>query len=471
MSVCKNDTTREDKCKNNPELQRMTAEEACNSINKGAEQITALTKGLPHVALFDLIKSSATSKSTVINSIGLQMNSKSILDQISQCENIISQSATNSIKGMSDKCIASLSKLVEQGVMTSKDLDTLIRDSSISNIVQLNTVDGQNTCKIDVLMAALTKMDVSFDNQAIQKAINDSKGLGATASSEQLTCNNMSVGINACKYMSQKQCCNNNINQSASNEIKASCSANINNVTQSNVLSAFNDCNLTAASSVSDEMAVKIKNSSVQEAKNTATGLTMGFFIIILVVLAFFFIGPVVLTNFVGKKLFYFIGPILCIVGFVLIILFFTTSKPENTRYDKPYMSCVGTTTETNGLIKSRLGEVKEKVKRNEVDGYDFVADIEEKDEDSSKITDDRTGVVVYITNRPKDGAACATYPKMKIISYIKGKKFYIYLILGICLLLCGVFVTLFGIFKKQPVKSPLNSITGLPVKLKFCSR
>jgi hypothetical protein len=63
-------------------------------------------------------------------------------------------------------------------------------------------------CTISAALKQLTKSEVSVDNLALQKALQSAKGMGASNSNEQKMCNVIDVGVSACQYMKQQQCCN-----------------------------------------------------------------------------------------------------------------------------------------------------------------------------------------------------------------------------------------------------------------------
>jgi hypothetical protein len=81
----------------------------------------------------------------------------------------------------------------------------------------------------------------------------------SNSESNQDICNDISLKMSACKYISQKQCCSNKINQNQSNKLKANCTGQITRILQSNIADAQNDCDMSSQASMTDDMKVSLK--------------------------------------------------------------------------------------------------------------------------------------------------------------------------------------------------------------------
>ena len=476
MEDCK--TTESDVCKKSPDLEKMSAAEVCDLIQKKTNEYDSVNKisgdvlGVISPArwieeLGKAINGKSSSAQNMINVVKMALETETYASQTSRCEGNLTQVQMNKINAGSPQCIDAISKS-----LTGAELLQYMKDLKVSGIRQENLATAKNECYVTAVLAALSSMDATIDNLALQESIGKATGLASKAEATQNVCNVVPIDMRACKYMNQIQCCKNGITQKQSNIINGC--VGVSDVVQSNIADGLNRCILGAQSSISDSMKGSSKNSTKQSAVNEAEGLTMGalivIMIIILMVLAAVFIGPTVLAGSVVKKMFIIMGPILCVIGCVFIVLFLFSIKKPSTRYNSPYININSTTTLDKDLDRDSYGNVKKRIEKSDVIGYDFFVDIPEdttKIIDPAKITDATLGAVYYITNEPKAGAVAGKLePPAKTVSYIKGKQNYAFLAIGIISLICGIIVTLYGIFKKSnDLNKPLQSGPIKPIE------
>jgi hypothetical protein len=443
-----------------PNLKDVNAKQACERIREFErthpdfnEAIKTLKNFLPPWG----IGSNSESMQKVMNELNIKMNSTSLADQVSKCKNLTTQTQSNKIVGMKTSCIEVL-----KDVLPPADIKELLQ---IKDIKQENDASATNVCMINLALDTLTKMDASIENTVLQNALNSAKGLLSNSSSNQDVCNSVSVDMSACKYISQQQCCTNQINQTQSNLLDAKCSG-FNRVMQKNAADTHNSCNMTAQASMTDDMHADIKNTLSQSATNKSEGLTMDFFIIFIIIFLVIVFGPVALTMFTGAKIIQYIGPILLIIGLIFMGLWLVSIKKEQKFANKPFSVCKDTTS-LEPMSRSSFGDVKSRVTQDDVIGYDFFIDLADNekgsDVDPLSIPDDKLGSVYYIT-QVSSAPVCTTDPnadKMAIISYKKGSQNLKFLVIGISLIIAGLGMIIYSIFsgdktKKLPIKKPL---------------
>jgi hypothetical protein len=440
-----------------PDLTDVNAKKACERIREFERlnpDVTEQIKALKSFVFPWGLGSKAESMQKIMNELEVKMSSTSMADQVSKCQNLTSQTQSNKIVGMRPSCLNIL-----KDVLPPADIKELLQ---IKDIKQENDASATNVCMINLALDTLTKMDASIENSVLQNAFNSAKGLGSDSESNQDTCNSVSVDMSACKYISQQQCCTNQINQTQSNLLDAKCSG-FNRVMQKNAADTHNSCNMTAQASMTDDMHADIKNTLSQSATNKSEGLTMDFFIIFIIIFLVIVFGPVIFT---GAKIIQYIGPILLIIGLIFMGLWLVSIKKEQKFANKPFSVCKDTTS-LEPMSRSRFGDVKSRVTQDDVIGYDFFIDLADNqkgsDVDPLSIPDDKLGSVYYIT-QVSSAPVCTTDPnadKMAIISYKKGSQNLKFLVIGISLIIAGLGMIIYSIFsgdktKKLPIKKPL---------------
>ena len=354
--------------------------------------------------------SDAETKSEVINNIRVEMDTKSMLDQMSKCEGIIQTAQSNVLKGMTEDCV----KMLLASGLSSTEIGQM---TSIKGIAQTNSSNSVAKCKIDMVMDALSNMDVSIDNAALQKAITSAEGLGASAATTQKTCNDISVNMSACKYLSQQQCCSNKIITNQQNLLDVGCSLGaFSDIVQSNENEARAACEMSATSTATDELIGNLKNKVEQDSETTATGLTLASCcgtICSLVCPCVVILGIAVAAEASGmmseggddgyysndygfsfasdtsqppsKKMSYAViagGFMLMFVGAAILFLKWMPMKHEQiTRTGDPFGGMQGyqhnVAIHKSGMQKTTLGKAKEILDKNQdVIGFDFFADV-----------------------------------------------------------------------------------------------
>ena len=439
-----------------PEVNNMNAQEACAQIKKASEAAdvaAACAEAIKNVNPLGFLQSKASSSQSIFSILNTQMSTIDEAVQNSNCEQLVSQSQTNSIAGPSDTCIANIISR-----MDPSDIGKYLSNITIQNVIQENSANALNICRINLALKTLSKMDASIDNSAIQAALNSAKGLLSSSTSDQTSCTDISASMSACKYITQNQCCNSQIAQDQQNLLDSGCTlGQVNNIMQTNNADAQNNCILSAQASVTTDMKTKIKNKVQQSATNKSEGLTMDF---ILIIIFCVLIGiPVLVGGYIGKKIFLYIGPIIFIIGLVFIGMYVSSRKSDSVTYNSPYSNCIGTKGKTSEPERSTFGQVKSNVNKYDVVGYDFFIDVGDKNGtpndastiNPSSIKDDQTGSVLYITVLPKDGAQCDSLDKkaMATVSYNKSSANYKYLVMGIALLISGFIMVVYGLYKQ----------------------
>ena len=467
---CNTSETAEDDFCNDPRVKDKSASDFCKDVEKegmemGAQIASSLASMTPWGALSNIFGSKAASEQNAKTKMAIEAISKSLATQESMCENTINQSGSNNVTvGLSDNCIETLKRIGTPDA----EIREMMKNSRAENIVQSNVQTAKNDCKINLVLDALTKMDVSFDNEVIQKAMNEAKGMGSNSSSNTNTCNDISATMSACKHIKQKQCCAGTINQAHTNTLNGQCGGSFTNVVQSNVADAVNSCILSAAASVSDDVKAKVKNVVTQIAHNKSEGISpFAFLLMGLLVLAFLaapFILPFIVAKQILSQIFFIAGGALIIAAMVCMGLYIKSKKPEKTRYDEPYVACKDVKSLTGTLAKSTYEKVKKRVKDNDVIGYDFFADLDPKSTeilDPRNIKDDQTGAVMYITVEPS-GECTFDPPTDKdqkqvssVVSYIKGESNTKFLVFAILTAVLGVGSIIVGVIKMVKTGPP----------------
>jgi hypothetical protein len=456
MSCIEKSKSLEEKCP--PELAEKTAEEVCKEVEEKADTVyQSVQKAIDSVNPFkiqaDLIKSIAdtvSSKSvsdlSIINNVANNLRSTNIMDQLNKCENNTNISQSNVINGMTESCTMSL-------LNSNLSADDIAKFSSINGVDQSNKSESVQSCKINSMSNALSELDVSTDNQAVQKVLNDSEGLLSESNSKGRMCNNISTNTSACKYLTQKQCCTNNINVVQSNSINKNCSIGTwSNIRQANDNKSNSSCALSAESDISDTMSSTIVNKIGQDSTNKSSGITMSFLLIIFMIILLVVGAPVIMAASLPSSLFYVLGFLLFVGGCICVVLYFVNSKKEIKKVNKPLFMCKNSEVYKNAnYTRSTFLQTKTIYRQNvDIVGFDFISD----DKKTILVDDNQLGTVLYFSY-VEDDEECED-PKDDVIthSYIKGPKDIKYLISGGLLLISGIILLLIGMFKKSDVST-----------------
>jgi hypothetical protein len=465
MTDCSNSGSNSvnDKCPD--EVKNMTAQQACQQVQEKTKNIwdafggitDAMSPGKLVESIGNAFKGTADSTQQTINKVAIDMKTKGILVQTSDCENNSSQEGSNTINGLSPECIQ---VLLAYGY-TKEDLQNA---GSISNVSQQITQNSSVVCSINQLIDAVTKMDATIDNQAVMNALNEAKGLMSSSESSQMSCNDLSASMSACKYIQQTQCCNNKVSQKHQNMLDKKCSIGaFTNINQNIDATALSSCLLSSQSGITDDMSSKLFNKNNFSADNKSEGLTTAGLFIILLIIALVVFSPMILEFTMSGgglgsggsghsslliKIIFILALILGLTGIVMIVLYFVNKKDEQNSTNTPYFLC--SSTKYQQPIKVSYKDAKQKVKEDSsLVGFDFIIDKEELK--NNTISDDQIGLVAYLTtiDRSKTQGCDNTSDKSYIITYIKEYKDIKYIIIGSCLLLGALLLFLFGFFKR----------------------
>ena len=355
-------------------------------------------------AFGDAMEAEATTENTVLTRIATNLSTQTTLDLSSSCNSQTIQEQMNMIEGPDSECVKALSAA---GIV-GEELKEFLR---IKNVTQKNVADAESDCKLTQILSALSEMDASIDNLALQKSLNEAKGAGATSDSDQFMCTDISVNQSACKYVRQSLCCSNDINQKQSNVLQTGC-ASVENVEQANEASARASCEISASATISETMKTAVKNSVTQDAITKSTGVTLdflGMFMLLLFAIPFLLFYAAFKFFKKGLKtgvtlLFMGSGVIFIGLGSYFIYVHTTDSsqqpppdEDEITILDKPFSVCDGTTMSA-AFSRATFKAAKDHVAATSgVIGFDFFPD------DISKLPsstgDTELGLVGYITN------------------------------------------------------------------------
>jgi hypothetical protein len=340
---------------------------------------------------------------------------------------------------------------------------------------------------------ALSNMDATIDNLAMQDAISEAKGLASNSSVDQNTCTAINENMSACKYIQQQQCCAAGIHQNQQNVLEVGCSTgSFKNINQTNTAESFASCQMTAGSSVTDNTSTDIINKTGQTGESKATGFDLSWIVTIVVVVVLGGVGgKYFMSKKKGKKpeapaptggrhmrsrggkaedasgatsskmrtFVRVVGILEIIAGIVCIILYITTkTKSLGPVIDKPFVRCEQTqivdsefkdlddgTIElvSPATARSTFGQIKEKSQKDSsIIGYDFFPDdisINPKD-----IPDSQLGLGVFLSNvdsedREKYNCPPINTEEERSISMLYEESNTLLLILGIVLVIGGI--------------------------------
>ncbi len=462
------------------EVENMSAKEVCEAVQKKKRNIwDAIVEGNPLNVLIKAFSSDAQVSDNIQNDLDININTTTIINQMASCDNVISQIQTNVLRGPSPECVTAW-------VQAGATLKEIKEASTVQNISQKNVADAKLDCQTNQIIEALSKMDATIDNLAMQEALAEAKGLLSDADVNQNVCNNVNVNMSACKYISQNQCCSQVIQQQQKNLIDKQCSlGKWTNITQKNDAKALAMCRMNANSSISDTLAGDIINKTNQSGKGKATGFTTSFMAMIIIIIVLVIAIPLVLKLILRKKMmdkkgsltlstsptpptsstqstpstpsggaesrikespmiyytFVIISGLLLSAGVVCIILFFTTKKKQVVVIDKPFIRC------TNTLAKDKsqritFKQIKEKAQADsDIIGFDFFPD--DIHSNPAKLNETQLGLGILLSYIEKDDVCKSSLDisKERSISIIKKQTNYLFIIFGILLILAGILI------------------------------
>ena len=452
-----------------PDLNEKSAVDFCKEAEKkatnGWDFLKSIVESNPATALINAIGGKTETLQKLKTTMNIKIDTTTLTKSVQECDNAVDNSQSNIIDNT--EC----ARIYLEGLTGQERLEAikeLRKNLALSNITQSQKAVIGQECKLSAMSKALTDMTASVDNTALQSVIASAKGIGASSKANQQTCNNINQNMSACKYTEQKQCCNNQIMSNQLNIIKA-CGPS-SQINQSNDFRAVQACSTSAQSSVSDSLVSAIINKTGQTATVKSTGFPVGALIAILIIAALFILmpvlGPVLIGGAAMGKIMKFIGPLLLILGTVLIVFYFTTQKKEINRTDKPFSTCPDDKSSTTDQPKRmKFGDIKAEMENDtSIIGYDFFVD----DLNIKKPTLNDLGLAVFFTGVDRT-VTCEKNDetKSRCFTYIKPSSNKLLLAFGIMIIIGGIVQIGYSAFKsKNESKNPIKS-----TKLKYGKR
>ena len=359
-------------------------------------------------------KMGAKSVNEVINRTVLSLNPKTVIKQTNECINAVTTNSSNVVTASCDIDFKELKEVM--GVNLTPELMLELSKSSASNITQKSNTELVQTCQMSSKMDGLLNMQASVDNQALQKALAESSGEAASASSENYTCNDVSIDMSPCMYVHQKNCCANTVSIESSNVVNVGCNSSVDGIVQERNVRKLQTCNTMTDTTMTTDLATKVFNTTAQTAEATATGTNYTFVILgILVMLGatlFFYISYMKKYALVGIVL----GVILMIAGGLFIGYYFRTRIIKGVSYQQPFS--VYSDTKTDLSQKMSWGVAMELFDSSPIyKALDFYPDVNEENGQTILEGDledgtysDETKVYVNYKNLPKAWSGTAVF-------------------------------------------------------------
>ena len=448
--------------KKNDDGSAMTAKDACEQVSKKGSGWLDVAKDVmslvnPITAATEMIKafgSNSESGQEIINRLNIDIKLDTITKQSNKCYNSTAQSGTNIIKCEDSEACGEIQKIYAE--MGAPVEDVMKLGCNISNVDQSNIATSETICVADTMIEALSNMDASIDNQTLMSVINEAKGLMSGSSSDQFVCNDISTTMSACKYMNVNQCCDNSVIQNQVNALEiVSCGGSANGINQRNNFNAKESCLLSASAKVSDSASADTSNKSVADAENYSEGLTMDFFVVIIMVLLLIFFGVPAFGIGVMKKYVWLLGIVLIIIGALLLSRYSKNAARDEYTGKKSISDCLGScavVSEPYDLADNTTDDLMNAVRDSGAQGYEVEG-----------------GDVFFIENLNKKKKNCKDKNAVDKLgkcnktideSYLKEKKRPLALISGVSCLAIGVILLLVGLVKmaKGGKSSMMNS-------------
>jgi len=445
-----------------PDLNEKSAvdfcEEAEEKATNGWDFLKSLAEENPVTALVNAIGGNSETLQELKTAMNITIDTKTLTESVQECNNAVNNSQSNIIDNTECARIYLEGLEGKDRIEAGKELSKTL---TISNITQSQKATIGQECKLSAMSTALTNMTASVDNTALQSVLAEAKGFGASSKANQKTCNSINQNMSACKYVKQKQCCNNQILSNQLNVIKA-CGPS-SQINQSNDFRAVQACSTSAESSVSDSLVSSIINKTGQTAEVKSTGFPVGALIAMLVLALVFILMPVLAPVIVGgaavSKIMKFIGPLLLILGTVLLVFYFTTQEKEINRQDKPFSTCPDDKSSTTDEPKRmKYSELQVEINNNDsIIGYDFFIDDVNKELPES----DDLGLAVFFTGVDRR-SMCDNNDttKSKCFTYIKPYSNNLLLIFGILIIFAGFVQIGYSLYKSRKGKTTKGKTT-----------
>lgn len=425
----------------------LSARETCKKVQEKASNIwdayAAYADNYSPVGLIKALGAPSKSGQKMRGYLDMKINTDTILDQMATCENVATSYQSNRL-GPSKQCYALLKTLPADAIERA-----IKRPLVVSNVQQINSATDVVECQARQAIDALSKMDASIDNAALQTALNKASGLLSTSSSDQETCNTVSNTMDACKYLSQTQCCSNLLSTMQSNTIDSCSGTTFQDILQKNASKTFSTCNTAATSSLTAELADNIVNKSTQDAKNSSEGLSSGAIIAIAVAVV-----VVVLATTVGTPLA--LGPVLrdvvrdyglIIAGFTIlgisagVFLYWNyTKRGAFKRVNRPFANCKSAMLAMRRQQRGTLAEIKKIASSDgSTKGFDFFPDDVSTDANALDEAAMGLGVFYATVDRTEQCRQLSDTTKSKCLSFYQAAQDDAALILATMTCIVGI--------------------------------
>ena len=457
------------------ELESMTSKEACQAVQQKKKNIWDALAEIenPLNTLINAFSSTAEVSSEIQNMLEINIDTTTVINQMASCDNIISQIQTNILRGPSAECITAWAAMG----LTPEEIK---QASKVGSLTQENKADAKLDCQTNQIIDALSKMDATVDNLAMQEALTEAKGILSGAEVNQKVCNDVNVNMSACKYISQNQCCSQIIQQRQKNLIDKQCAlGKWSHITQKNEAKALAMCRMNADSSISDVTSGAITTKTNQSGEAKATGFTSSSMMIIIIIIVLVIAAPLLFKILPliwkdpevskdsedpevsevsedpedprkgergGKAdikksatIWKVVDYLTLFAGVICIVLFFITYKKQIKVIDKPFVKCENTLTKGNPE-RITFKRIKEKLEEDsDIIGFDFFPD--DIDSNPAKLHDTQLGLGVYLSyvDKDEDCAPIEDTTKERSVSIIKKQWNWIFLIIGITLVVVGI--------------------------------
>jgi len=229
------------------------AQAMADSVKSTTDSIASMT---PFGALAQIVGTKQNISQETISAIRQYQETTQYSDSKNKCENEIKSIQSNILDNA--PCL----KVYADAGWGPPDFE--YRD-----ITMKNKATNVNQCQMAAVAAQLGTMAATADNSAVLAAVQSLAG-GGSQDIDQKSCNNIDIKQTSCQYLSQKNCCVNNINSSQNNVLKTC--GNTQNVTMENTALNTSVCAGEITTSQATDLSADATNTSTIKASQVAVG-------------------------------------------------------------------------------------------------------------------------------------------------------------------------------------------------------
>jgi len=317
------------------------------------------------------------------------------------------------------KCISSTGAMRQTQELLAAQKAFLSRRASTNsniNISQTSKAVQHQACSQDLAQKAMTNFAAGISNEIAQQLMQKAKGMGASNTSEQDTCNDINVNMSACNYQSTQACCSNTAtnNQTNNAEIQIGCSPLNANIKQSLNNLSEQMCNQSVKQSQEAKGTAQIKNKLAQAASQTAIGMNpFMIFIIIAIIIGIIILSPMALVFVLGTKIFLIMGIVIMLIGACQFPMYFASRYTGGCRLNKPFVFTARKDAPLASMRRDTYASAKKNYENSaDIAAFDFFPDcLAMPDYDSSTNCKNITEGYKSYPNAIPDGAANYKYP------------------------------------------------------------